>query len=119
MGCLGNIIWCLFGGCIMALIWAIAGILLCCTFIGIPFGIQCFKLAAFTLSPFGHDIVYGDSTVSLLGNILWIIFFGWGLAACALVVGAFFCATIIGIPFGLQYFKFARLSLMPFGATIV
>ena len=119
MGCLGNIMWVLFGGFLLSLGWVLAGVILCCTVIGIPFGVQCFKIAGLTFLPFGRDIVYGDGGMSFLGNLLWIIVFGWELALSCLVIGAFLCVTIIGIPFGLQYFKFARLSLMPFGAEIV
>jgi uncharacterized membrane protein YccF (DUF307 family) len=106
---LGNIIWIVFGGLISAILWFIAGILCCITFVGIPFGIQCFKIASFVLSPFGRGFV---------GNIIWIILLGWELCIAHLTVGLIFCITIIGIPFGKQHFKLAKLSLVPFGARI-
>ena len=119
MGCLGNLIWILFGGLIASLGWLLAGLLCCMTVIGIPFGLQCFKIAGFVLAPFGRDISSGNfGAMGLLGNILWIFFLGWELAIGHLVIGLFFCITIVGIPFGLQHFKLAQLALMPFGARI-
>ena len=95
--------------------------MLCCiTIIGIPLGIQCFKFASLMLAPFGRDLDYSRSGVgSLLINILWIMFLGWELAITAVVIGLVYCVTIVGIPFGIQAFKFAKLALMPFGARIV
>lgn len=117
MSCLGNIIWLVFGGIILAIFWFIAGLLLCITIIGIPFGLQCFKIAGLVLWPFGRDVQLGSFGVGgLILNILWLIFFGLGLALSHLITGIILCITILGIPFGLQHFKLAKLSLMPFGA---
>ncbi|AGA69163.1 putative membrane protein [Desulfitobacterium dichloroeliminans LMG P-21439] len=119
MNLLGNIIWLVFGGILAAIAWFLAGLILCITVIGIPFGLQCFKIAQFVLWPFGKEIELGHFGVGgLLLNILWLIFLGWELAIGHLVIGALFCLTIIGIPFGLQHFKFAMLGLIPFGAKI-
>ncbi len=119
MNFIGNIIWLLFGGLIASLLWAVAGLILCVTIIGIPFGVQCFKIASFVLWPFGKEIELGNfGAGGLILNIIWIIIFGWGFAITHLVIGAIFCITIIGIPFGLQHFKFAQLGLIPFGAII-
>lgn len=116
---IGNIVWVLFGGIIMSIMWAISGIILCVSIIGIPFGIQCFKIAGLVLWPFGKEIELGNFGVGgLLFNILWLIFFGWEFAVTHFVIGLIFCVTIIGIPFGLQHFKLAKLSLLPFGAEI-
>jgi len=119
MKTIGNLLWFLLGGFILALGWALAGLLCCLTIIGIPLGVQCFKFAELALWPFGRDIVYnGMGAVSLLANLIWIIFCGLELAITAAVFGLVFCLSIIGIPFGLQYFKFAKLALMPFGAHV-
>ncbi|MGE4274262.1 MAG: YccF domain-containing protein [Desulfitobacterium sp.] len=119
MNLLGNIIWLVFGGIIAAIAWFLAGLILCITIIGIPFGLQCFKIAQFVLLPFGKEIELGHFGVGgLLLNIFWLIFLGWELAIGHLMIGALFCLTIIGIPFGLQHFKFAMLGLLPFGAKI-
>ncbi|MEG0378516.1 MAG: YccF domain-containing protein [Eubacterium sp.] len=120
MKTLGNIIWFLFGGLFQAILWVIAGILCCITIIGIPLGIQSFKFAQFVLWPFGREIDFSQmGTGSVLLNVLWIIFFGWELAFASIVFGVIYCITIIGIPFGIQCFKFTKLALMPFGAEIV
>ncbi len=119
MSFIGNILWLLFGGIILALFWAIAGLLVCLTIIGIPFGLQCFKFAGFVFWPFGRQVIVGEFGVgSLIGNILWILLLGWELCISHLIVGAIFCLTIIGIPFGLQHFKLAMLAILPFGARI-
>jgi uncharacterized membrane protein YccF (DUF307 family) len=52
-----NIIWLITGGIWIAITHAIFGLILCITIIGIPFGLQHFKLTAIALSPFGRDIV--------------------------------------------------------------
>jgi len=119
MGCLGNAIWILCGGIWQALAWFLAGLLWCITIIGIPIGRQCFKLASLALAPFGKEIRYGGGAPSVIANIFWIILSGIPLATCALINGALLCITIIGIPFGIQCFKFAKLALMPFGAEII
>jgi len=118
MKTIGNILWFLLGGLFLAAQWVLSGILCCITIIGIPFGLQCFKLAGLSLWPFGKEISYHKAGVgSLLGNILWIICFGWELALTHVIIGGIFCITIIGIPFGLQAFKLAQVSLFPFGVT--
>jgi uncharacterized membrane protein YccF (DUF307 family) len=116
---LGNLIWLIFGGILGAAAWAVAGLLLCITVIGIPFGVQCFKIANLVLWPFGREVELGHFGVGgLILNILWLLLLGWELAIAHFVIGAVFCVTIVGIPFGLQHFKFAQLSLIPFGAVI-
>ncbi|MBO4457397.1 MAG: YccF domain-containing protein [Butyrivibrio sp.] len=116
---LGNLIWILCGGLISAIGWWIAGLLWCITVVGIPVGLQCFKLSSISLNPFGKEIEDGGGAFSLLLNILWIIFSGWELALGNLVIGCLLCITIIGIPFGKQFFKIARVALLPFGAKVV
>lgn len=117
MKILGNIIWFLFGGFLAALIWFILGVLLCISVIGIPIGLQFFKFAKLTIWPFGNDVSIDFNKHPIL-NILWIIFLGWETALGYIIIGALFCVTIIGIPFGLQWFKLSKLALIPFGATI-
>lgn len=119
MRTLGNILWFLFGGLIGGLAWTLAGGIWCITIIGIPFGLQCFKFASLAFFPFGKDVVYGGGSVSFLANIIWLIFFGWEMALGYLALGAVWCITIVGIPVGLQCFKMAKLSLMPFGADVI
>lgn len=118
MGCLGNLLWFIFGGCLSGLSWCLAGCLWCITVIGIPIGIQCFKFASLSFFPFGKDVKYGGGAASFLLNIVWILLTGLPMALEHLFFGAVLCITIIGIPFGLQHFKLAKLALMPFGAEI-
>lgn len=119
MSLLGNIIWIIFGGLLEACIWFFLGVIFSITIIGLPIGYQCFKYAGLSLAPFGKEIYYGGSNLSFIANVIWIIVGGIPLAIGNLMAGCILCATIIGIPFGLQYFKLAKLSLMPFGARIV
>lgn len=122
MGCLGNIIWIIFGGFAIALEYFISGFLLCCTIIGIPFGLQVFKLGILALMPFGQEVTPSNETsgcLSTVMNIIWLFIGGIWIALSHLVLGTIFCITIIGIPFGLQHFKLMKLAFTPFGRTIL
>ena len=114
-----NVLWLIFGGLFSALGWWLTGFLWCITIVGIPVGLQCFKLASISLNPFGKEVVNDGGTVSLLLNILWLVFGGLELAIGNALTGFILCITIIGIPFGKQFFKIAKVSLMPFGAQVV
>lgn len=116
---LGNLLWLLLGGLTSALGWALAGLLWCITIVGIPVGLQCFKFASLSLCPFGKDILYQGGAPSLLLNILWLLISGLPLAIAHAAWGCALCVTIIGIPFGLQFFKLARLALLPFGSRVI
>ncbi len=121
MGCLSvvfNIIWILTGGWMTALAFLLAGVLCYITIIGIPLGRQAFKMASLTLAPFGKTITYGGVAPSLIANVIWVVFVGLWTAIGYVIEGALFCCTIVGIPFGLQLFKMAKLALCPFGATV-
>lgn len=118
MSILGNIIWFIFGGIFAGLGWFLIGLLWCVTIIGIPVGLQCFKFGRLSFFPFGKSIKYGGGAGSLLLNIFWLIFGGVEMALAHVTFGLTLCVTIIGIPFGLQHFKLAKLALLPFGAEI-
>lgn len=118
MNTLGNILWLIFGGLALAVAWAIVGIVLCVTIIGIPLGIQAFKMASLTLTPFGKSVVYGGGVGSLLANIIWVVLVGIWMAIGYVISGVLNCITVIGVPFGIQSFKMAKLALWPFGAQI-
>ena len=121
MSTVGNIIWILTGGIVGAILWCVAGTLLCVTVVGIPFGIQCFKIASLQLAPFGRRIVSDPcgAVMGILGYVFWVILCGWILAAAHVAMGLIFAVTIIGIPFAIQSFKLAALSLAPFGKRVV
>jgi uncharacterized membrane protein YccF (DUF307 family) len=119
---IGNVLWLLLAGIWMALGYLLAGVIQCITIIGIPFGIQSFKLAGYALWPFGRVVVQRldrDAALSCLGNGIWFVLSGLWLALGHLISGVLLCITIIGIPFGLASFKLARLALAPFGKQVV
>ena len=121
MSCLANILWFVFGGFWMGLGWSLAGILWCVTIIGIPFGVQLFKLGTYALWPFGHELVFRPTEPGCLStamNLIWIILGFWEVAILHLVFGLLCCITIVGIPWGYQHFKMALNALFPFGKEI-
>lgn len=122
MNFLGNLIWLIFGGFLAALGYFFGGFILCITIVGIPFGLQCFKLAGLVLWPFGKQVVSNTKQtgcLSVVANIIWILVGGLCVTVTHLVMGALLYITIIGIPFGRQHFKLLEISLMPFGKKIV
>ena len=121
MKSLGNILWLILGGLLVAIIYVLVGLLMCITIIGIPFGLQLFKFANYALWPFGREIVDGPGQpgcVSIVMNLIWILLGWWEIAVIHLVCGLICCITIVGIPFGVQHFKMALLSVFPFGKEI-
>jgi uncharacterized membrane protein YccF (DUF307 family) len=117
-----NIVWFVLAGLWLALAYGIAGLILCITIIGIPFGVQSFKLAGYALWPFGRVLVPSPTRLkglSVIANILWFILAGWWLALAHLLTGILLCLTIIGIPLGVADFKMAGAALVPFGKEIV
>ena len=118
---IGNIFWLLLGGIIISLYYAVMGLLFCITIIGIPFGLQLFKIAGLALWPFGHEVVAGPDDTGCLAvvmNIIWILCGGIEIALLHLGFGIACCITIVGIPFGLQHFKMMILAFVPFGKQI-
>lgn len=121
MKTLGNLIWLLFGGILIAIIYYMVGLVMCVSIIGIPFGIQLFKLGTYSLWPFGHELIYKPQEpgcLTLMMDIIWIMFGWWEIALLHLGFGLLFCITIVGIPWGMQHFKMAFASLIPFGKEI-
>ena len=118
MRLIGNILWLILGGLLLAASWAIIGLVLCVTIVGIPLGVQAFKMAGLTLTPFGKTVVYGGGVGSVLANIVWFVLAGIWMAIGYILAGLLNCVTIIGIPFGIQSFKMAKLALWPFGSRI-
>jgi|SRR6218665_698877 len=115
-----NLLWIVFGGFIIALEYLLGGLLLCLTVIGIPFGVQCFKLAGLGLMPFGKDIVDapGSSPVGCVLNVFWIIVAGIWIFLSHIGLALGLAVTIIGIPFAIQHVKLALLALAPFGKIV-
>jgi len=122
MRLLGNIVWLIFGGLIIAIEYLIGSLILMITIIGIPFGLQTLKMAVVALWPFGTDtrVHYRASgCLYILMNIIWLLCGGLWIAITHAVFGMILCITIIGIPFGLQHFKLTAIALSPFGRDIV
>jgi uncharacterized membrane protein YccF (DUF307 family) len=120
---LGNLIWLVFGGLVLALGYAIAAVVMCILIVTIPFGVASFRLAGYALWPFGRTIVEGEkgSTrgVRLLGNVIWIVLAGFWIAIGHLISAVLCAITIIGIPFAIAHFRLAGLALLPLGRRIV
>ncbi|PVE12332.1 YccF domain-containing protein [Streptomyces scopuliridis] len=116
-----NVIWLVLCGFWMCLGYLLAGLLLCITIIGIPFGVAAFRIGIYALWPFGYMAVErrDAGAPSCVGNVLWLVLAGWWLALGHVLTGIALCVTIIGIPLGLANFKLIPISLMPLGKEIV
>ncbi|MDD4778214.1 MAG: YccF domain-containing protein [Fermentimonas sp.] len=122
MKTLGNIIWVVFGGFLIAIEYVIGSITLMITIIGIPFGLQSLKLAEVALWPFGKRVIHNQTStgcLSLLMNIIWFFVGGLPIVLTHFLFGLLFYITIIGIPFGNQHFKLMKLALSPFGKVVI
>ena len=121
MNSVGNIFWLLLGGIIIAIIYYVVGLLMCITIIGIPFGVQLFKLGTYALWPFGHQMVNKPNEpgcLSIVMNLIWILTGWWEVAILHAIFGLICFVTIVGIPFAVQHFKMALASIFPFGKEI-
>ncbi|GAA0897162.1 YccF domain-containing protein [Pseudonocardia zijingensis] len=121
MRTIGNVIWLVLAGWWLAICYAVAGVLACVLIITIPFGIAAFRLAGYSLWPFGRRVVVAREAglPSLIGNVIWILLFGWELALLHIAAGVLLMITIIGIPFGIASIKLAVLALVPLGTRVV
>lgn len=121
MSIIGNLIWLVFGGLLICIEYIVAGVLMLLTIIGIPWGLQCFKLAVLSLWPFGREIretSQASGCLNTLLNIIWILIGGIWIALTHLLFGVVLAITIIGLPFANQHFKLMRLAFTPFGKEI-
>ena len=116
-----NVLWLVLSGLWLAIAYVFVGLVLCILIITIPFGIACFRMAAFVLWPFGRAVVPkpGAGAASFIGNVIWFVFAGIWLALGHLMTGVLLCITIIGIPLGLGNFKMIPVALAPLGKDIV
>ena len=116
-----NVLWLVLSGLWLAIGYAVAGLVLCVLIITIPFGIAVFRLAAFTLWPFGRAVVRKPDAgaPSTVGNVIWFVLAGLWMALAHLFTGILLCVTIIGIPLGLGNFKLIPVSVAPLGKDIV
>lgn len=119
-----NVLWLIFGGFVIFLEYVLGGLILCLTIVGIPWGIQCFKLAGLGLWPFGRDIKERPTgamggVLRLVLNVLWIVVAGFWIFLTHLGLALSLAITIIGLPFALQHLKFSLVALAPFGQDVV
>lgn len=122
MNLLLNILWFLLGGWLVFLAYLLGALILCITIVGIPFGIQCFKLSILGLAPFGTEIREREppsGVLAIIMNVIWILLPGLELALLHLALAAIFAITIIGLPFAAQHLKMTRLAILPFGFRVV
>lgn len=121
MSLIGNIIWLICGDFVTGLGYIVGGLSICCTIIGIPFGIQSIKIGLASMAPFGKEIVSSENannTLQTIFNIIWLFLFGWGIAIAHLVSALILGITIIGLPFAKQHIKLVNLALLPFGREL-
>ena len=118
---IGNLLWFLLGGWLLGLEFLIVGVLCCATVVGIPFGLCCFRIASFAFCPFGKDIVedVNAGACSTIGNVFWFLLAGIWIAITCVIEGIVSFLTIIFIPFGIAYFRIAKVALCPLGKKIV
>jgi uncharacterized membrane protein YccF (DUF307 family) len=120
-----NLLWLILGGFFVFIGYFTAGIALCLTIVGIPWGVQCFKLSILALLPFGaevttrYPIATPTSGFNILLNIVWLVFGGIWVVFNHLFWGVLLCLSIVGLPFGIQHFKLMKLSFTPFGRDII
>ena len=116
-----NVIWVLLGGIWLWLLYLVAGVIACVTIIGIPFGLAAFRIGWYALWPFGRTVVDHPAAgvASTVGNVLWLLVFGWWLALGHLTTAIAQALTIIGIPLALGNLKMVPVSLFPLGKRIV
>jgi uncharacterized membrane protein YccF (DUF307 family) len=120
MKTIANILWFILSGVWLGISYLLAGLIACITIIGIPFGIQAFKLAGYVMWPFGRTLQESPGNRFSKGvmNIIWIIVGGLWLALAHLLLGIVLCLTILGIPFGIKNFSMAKLALFPFDYSV-
>jgi len=125
-----NILWNVPGlGFVAAFFWALAGLLMAITIIGLPWAKACFTLANYTLAPFGRELVsrydatgresLGTGGLGTLANVVWFLLAGWWLMVMHVLAAAASAITIIGLPFAWAHLKLAGAAIAPVGKIVV
>ncbi len=124
-----NIIWFIFGGLISGIAWALVGVLLTISIVGIPWARAAFVVSGFIFHPFGREVIardeltgrndIGTSGAGFIGNIMWFLIAGWWLALGHAMSAFLNAISIIGIPFAVQHLKLAGIAVAPIGKTVV
>lgn len=129
MRTIANLLWFVLGGFLLGLGWWLAGLVMLCSIVGIPWVRSCFMFGTFCFFPFGNEAIdrkeltgrddLGTGVLGLAGNIIWFVLAGVWLAIGHVTSAVASFATIIGIPFGIQHLKLAACALAPVGKTVV
>jgi uncharacterized membrane protein YccF (DUF307 family) len=115
-----NVLWFIFGGFISGFLWLLAALILAITIVGLPWTPAALRMAGFSFFPFGKAVVdRDDGPVSLLLNVVWLVFAGWWLALHHVVLAIPLAISIIGLPFAFQHLKLALISLAPVGKAVI
>ncbi|MDX0488356.1 YccF family protein [Sinorhizobium medicae] len=129
----GNVIWFVFGGWYIALLWLVGAGAAALTIVGLPLSRAAIEMAKLSAFPFGKDVVHVreldgkgttaitalTGTIGFIVNVAWACTFGIVLFLGYLFAGVINCIFLITIPFGLQSFKLAGLSFWPVGRRVV
>ncbi len=121
MSFIGNVLWFVFGGFWSFLGYTWGAFIMCLTVVGIPFGVQSWKIGVASLAPFGKEIKTHkntDSPLNIVLNVIWIITAGWAIALAHLTLALGLAVTIVGIPFAFQHLKLLPLAFAPFGRRL-
>ncbi len=125
-----NVLWNVPGlGFVAALLWALAGVLMAITIIGLPWAKACFTLANYSLAPFGRELAsrydvtghasLGTGDLGPVANVIWFLLAGWWLIVLHVVAACALAITIIGLPFAWAHLKIAAAALAPVGKVVV
>lgn len=116
-----NVVWLVLSGFWLFLAYMLAGIIACVLVVTIPFGIASFRIGLYALWPFGRDVVRNPraGAASAIGNVLWIVLFGWWLVLGHIATALALAVTIVGLPLAWANLKLIPVSLLPLGSRIV
>ncbi|GAA3294981.1 MULTISPECIES: YccF domain-containing protein [Dactylosporangium] len=118
-----NVLWVIFGGGLLLFLgYALAALICLVLVVTIPFAIASWRLAIYSLWPFGRTVRAkngGGGAVTGVANILWVVLAGWWLALTHITAGITLCVSLIGIPFGIAHFKLVPAAFWPLGREVV
>lgn len=116
-----NVVWLVVFGWASALSFAVAALVMTVLVVTIPFGIASWRLALYTLWPFGRTLVPRPTAGagSALGNVLWFVLAGVWIFLGHLGAAVGLAVTIVGIPWAVAAFKTGLAALAPLGKEIV
>lgn len=130
MAALGNFLWFILGGGILALFWLTIGAVFSITIVGLPIGKACFQFAKLSAFPYGKEIVRetelkGKEEVSRLWrmvnaivNVMWFPI-GALLTLVYFALAIIYAITVIGIPVAVVYVRMGRFLVAPAGSKVV